>query len=478
MKRYKYLIIGMLCFVQQPLGAQIPLGTTGTDSLQAYLETAWRQNPSIQQKWSEYQAALQQVPQVTALPDPTLDLGLFLQPMELPSGNQVAELQLMQMFPWFGVLKNARDERSLMAKASFTSVLQAKLDVAFEVRTTWYELYRNREQARLTDENRAALEQLERLAVVRYGAGSVAVGSTGSMQASTAGSGTSATAASGMSGMSGSNQAGGNTTKSTGSTQATGMPASSGMGATSGSLLDLYDLQQEKLALQNQRASLDDAFQNLRIRFNLLLNREITTEIALPPQGYADLLQPPSDTILSGNPMLQMLAFERESLEAKRKMTERMGYPMVGIGLKYSLMAKNPASTSMMNGQDMLMPMVSVSLPIYRKKYKAEQQEVEWQKTASKQNYEAMRNNLQADYEEMKFQLRDAERRLQLAENQLQLTQKSYQLQRSRFAASTGTLEEVVRLGRKLLDVQLQRMNAQMDKLVAQAGLRKITAIE
>jgi len=35
--------------------------------------------------------------------------------MELVSGNQVADIKLMQMFPWFGVLRNAKDEMSFMA---------------------------------------------------------------------------------------------------------------------------------------------------------------------------------------------------------------------------------------------------------------------------------------------------------------------------------------------------------------------------
>ena len=62
---------------------------------------------------------MQKVPQVGSLPDPELSLGVFLSPMELVSGNQVADIRLMQMFPWFGVLKNAKDEMSLMANAKY-----------------------------------------------------------------------------------------------------------------------------------------------------------------------------------------------------------------------------------------------------------------------------------------------------------------------------------------------------------------------
>ncbi len=77
--------------------------------------------------------------------DPELSLGVFLKPMELVSGKQVADIRLMQMFPWFGVLKNAKDEMSLMANAKFELFRDAKFQVFFDVQTTWYELYKIQE---------------------------------------------------------------------------------------------------------------------------------------------------------------------------------------------------------------------------------------------------------------------------------------------------------------------------------------------
>ncbi|MBK7131258.1 MAG: hypothetical protein IPH69_00070 [Bacteroidales bacterium] len=96
------------------------------DSLLRYLEIAAKNNPRVPQKFSEYQAALQKIPQVGSLPDPELSAGVFLSPMELVSGNQVADLRLMQMFPWFGVLRYGKDEMSLMAKAKFELFRDAK----------------------------------------------------------------------------------------------------------------------------------------------------------------------------------------------------------------------------------------------------------------------------------------------------------------------------------------------------------------
>ncbi len=115
------------------------------DSLFQYLETAAKNNPTVRQKFNEYQASLQKIPQVGSLSDPELSLGVFLKPMELISGKQVADIRLMQMFPWFGVLKNAKDEMSLMANAKFELFRDAKLQVFYDVQRTWYELYKIQE---------------------------------------------------------------------------------------------------------------------------------------------------------------------------------------------------------------------------------------------------------------------------------------------------------------------------------------------
>ena len=243
-----------------------------------------------------------------------------------------------------------------------------------------------------------------------------------------------------------------------------------------GGLSDLYTLQLEENELQNSLTSLNDEYQSFLYQFNKLLNRTVDSPVVLPSTTYVDPFEPPVDSALSGNPMLTMLGYERESLESRQKMSDRMGYPMVGVGLKYSILSKNPASTSMMNGQDMLMPMISLSLPVYRKKYKAVRQEIEWQKTASQQNAQATMNALQSEYVAALFNYRDAQRRVKLYENQSQLVEKNYQLQLKRFASSTGDLSELRGISRQQLDYDLKEMNARVDVLMAQAKLRQLTA--
>jgi len=155
-----------------------------SDSLMYYLEVAAKNNPTVLQRYFEYEAALQKVLQVGSLPDPELNVGVFLQPMELIAGNQVADMRLMQMFPWFGVLKNAKDEMSLMAKAKYELFRDAKLQAFYDIQRTWYELYKTGQDIHVSEKNIQILRTVERLSLVRFRTASAGGGGASSSSSS------------------------------------------------------------------------------------------------------------------------------------------------------------------------------------------------------------------------------------------------------------------------------------------------------
>jgi len=393
-----------------------------TDSLYNYLEIAAKNNPTILQKFSEYKAALQKVPQVGSLSDPELSVGVFLSPMELVNGNQVADIRLMQIFPWFGVLKYAKDEMSLMAKAKFELFRDAKLQVFYDVQRTWYELYKIQKNISISEKYIETLKIIERLAYVKF------------------------------------------------------KSASSG----SSLLADVYRTQIESGDLENSIALLKNQWNTAIAQFNTYLNRPFASPVFIYENIAIDSLElslfAVSDSTLTNNPMLSMLEYEKHSIEARKKMVARMGYPMVGLGINYSVISKTqfPAGSPSMNGKDMLMPMVTVTLPIYRKKYNAMIIEAELLKTAASQNYQATANSLQADYFQAVQLYQDAQRRIKLYENQYELASKSFDLMLKGFSTSSADLTDVLRIRQQTFDYELKQAEAVVDFNTAVAWLRRL----
>jgi outer membrane protein TolC len=452
----------------------ISLSSYSQDSLMVYLGLAAKNNPSVLQKFTEYQAALQKVPQVGSLPDPELNVGVFLSPMELVAGKQVADLRLMQMFPWFGVLKNAKDEMSLMAKAKFESFRETKLQVFYDVQRTWNELQKVQQSIRINEKNLEILHSLERLSLVKFKAASIGGGTPSSSSASSENS------VSTVQGSSGINTMGGNSGAS--APQAPSAMTASPMASSGGSgLADIYRIQMETGELENSIALLKNQVQTITARFNNYLNRQPLSVVSLPEKLVADSLgyslSAASDSMFSQSPMLGMLVYEQQSLEARKTMVTKMGYPMVGLGVNYSLIGKDPlAMAPDMNGKDMIMPMVTVTLPIYRKKYKAMREEVELMKTANKQGYQATSNSLQTEYYEAIQLYQDAQRRMKLYQNQYELAEKSLNILQKSFSVSGAGLTDVLRIRQQTLNYELNEIEAISDNNTAIAWIKRLMA--
>lgn len=449
------------------------------DSLSNYLEIAARNNPTLLQRYAEYEAALQKVPQVGSLPDPELSLGIFLSPMELLGGNQVADIRLMQMFPWFGVLKASKDEMSLMANAKYELFRDAKLQVFFDVQRTWYELIKVRQNISFSEKNIEILQTIERLVIVKFKAVPTGNSSTTySRPVSTSSVQNSSSGSSGMLTMGG-NQ--GNSAGTYPNQSASPMPGNS-MGSSSGSsgLSDVYRIQIEIGDLQNNIEFLKNQLNTVTAQFNSFLNRPSDAGVTIPDTLIAINFQPSflaiSDSILGNNPMLGMLKFEQQSIDARKIMVTKMGYPMIGLGVNYSLINKSEMSTSSMNGKDMIMPMVTATIPIYRKKYKAIRNENDFLKTANLQNINATANSLQTEFYQAMQLYQDAQRRIKLYTDQYDLASKSLEIMFKSFASSNTDLTDILRVCQQKLDYEYRQAEAVADFNTSIAWLKRLMA--
>ena len=450
------------------------------DSLAVYLEIAARKNPGVQKALFEYQAALQKVPQAGSLPDPELSAGIFLKPMELMSGNQVADFQLMQMFPWFGVLRSAKDEMSLMAQAKYELFRDAKIQVGYDVQKAWFELYKVREEIRISEKNIEILRTIERLSLVKFK--SPASGGTTSQPAGFMSSpGTQGGMEGSPAGMG--NMAGAQTIRrdedSRGSQSS--MQSSSMGSSTGGSgLADLYRIQIEILGLEDNIASLKNQERTSVARFNSILDRNpalpvyVDTIAGTSSVGFAETKD--LDSLVADNPMLKMISYENQSLEARKKMISGMSYPMMGIGINYSLINKSPMSESAMNGSDMVMPMVTVTIPVYRKKYNAMKSETDLLRSSSGQSYRATANSLKVELISAMLDYQDTSRRVKLYESQRSLAARSLDLMLKDFSASASSLTDVLRLRQQIYEYELNLIEASADLHIASALITRLMA--
>ncbi len=136
-----------------------------------YIRMALDSNPSIQTAYARYRAALQKVPQQTALPDPTLTFGRFLRSVETREGPQLSTLTLSQRFPWFGKLDLKGKIAVKRALARYRLYRAREREVAAGVKRAFYDVAYLDRALDIVSEEQSLLDHYEELAQARYASG-------------------------------------------------------------------------------------------------------------------------------------------------------------------------------------------------------------------------------------------------------------------------------------------------------------------
>ena len=410
LKSFFIVAIMILMSVVQPIKGQ------KTDSIQYYLEMAGKNNPKIKSEFLRYKSSLQQIPQAGAYPDPTLDIGFFLKPMDIIDGKQVADFTLMQMFPWFGTQKAARTEAVQMSKVAYEEFRLSVNNLYLDVATQWYEMSSLQQQLKNSEENRKSLLQLENLATRKYSSPSASSGS---------------------------------------------------MSSSSGGMSDVLRIQLEVAELENTIESIESEIVAKKSAFNALLNQPSLNHISVPDTiiktPYVFNVDVVMEQIGRQNPRLLMINEENLAYEARAAADKKKGYPTIGIGVQYSLINKRSDKllpVSDMNGMDMFMPMVSISLPIFRGKYKAQQKQSELAVLSNTERFEDTHNSLKAEVYQIKHELNDAERKIALYNKQRKLAQITYKLLVQEFVTGKSDLTNLIQVHRQLLDYTFKEADA------------------
>jgi outer membrane protein TolC len=391
-------------------------------SIRDLLEIAAKNNPGIQAKYKEFEAALQQVEQVDALPDPNFSFGYFVSPVETRVGPQRARFSLTQMFPWFGTLDARQDAASLTAEARYAAFLEARNLLYYKVAVAYYPLYELERWKRIETENIQILESYKSIATKKFEHGN-------------------------------------------------------------GTLVDVLRVDLQLKEARTNLGILEDKERPLVTRLNKLLNREETVPVGLDSLYVAEVLPADyrRDSLLIGNPGLQKLDAQIEASAAQEKVAQMQGYPQFGVGLDYVLVGRRTDLSGGVeapegNGRNALMPMVSMSIPIFSGKYRASAKEARLMQesyTLQKEEYE---NMLIADYETARFEINRQRDLLDLYEQQIRESRQALNLLLSAYGNSGSDFEEVLRMQQQLLKYEKMKASAKMQFHIAVAKLHYLTA--
>ncbi|EWH14694.1 TolC family protein [Cellulophaga lytica] len=306
----------------------LTFSVSNAQELEVLINEALNNNPVIQKFELQYRIASEKVNEVNTIPNTEFSVGYFVSEPETRTGAQRFKVSAKQMLPWFGTIASRENYVSALADAKYEDIVVAKRKLMASVAQSYYYLYANKAKQEVLSENIKLLETYETLALT-----SVEVGKA--------------------------------------------------------SAVDVLRLQMRQNEMQQLKDVLSQQFLAEQTNFNKLLNRKNDTAVSV-----VDGLMMPSEDfeITTKNLALhpELLKYDKlyQSIEQSELLNQKESSPMIGFGLDYINISERPDMNFSDNGKDIVMPMVSVSIPIFNKKYKSQTKQNKLQQqeiTAQKQ---------------------------------------------------------------------------------------------
>jgi len=388
-------------------------------SLEGYLAYAAINNPGLKAAFYRWKAELERIPAVTALPDPMVSYGYYIENVETRVGPQNQRFSLKQSFPWFGTLDKKGEAAFESANVAYQKYQKEKLRLFYQVKSAYYDYYYLGRDIELTRDNMELLKYWESVARTKYKAGLK-------------------------------------------------------------QHPDVIKAQVELGKLEDRLLSLEEMTVPTAARLRAVLNLPDSIELPIPGTIAPGTPLLDRDSVLAktlaNNPDLIAIDHLIRKEKAEISLTGKASYPNFTLGVDYleTGQALNPSLDE--SGKDPWLVSVSVNLPIWFGKNKAKRNAARARHKMAQHNLEDAKNALAAVTERVVFEYEDAQRKISLyrdglipkAEQSLNVSYTAYQVGESDFLT-------LLDAQRQLLDFQLKLEKSLTESSKKLAELEMIT---
>jgi len=383
-----------------------------------YVRRAELDSPELAGAFSRWKADLQQIPQVTALPDPKFTYQYYIQQVETRVGAQRQAFSIAQKFPWFGKLHLRGDAATQKANASHQRFRQARLKLAREVKDAYAEYYYLDRAIEITEQNAKLLKHIETIARIRY------------------------------------------------KTAAANHP-------------DLIRLQVEMGKLADRISTLKEMRKPLAARLNAAMNRPVDTPVAAlkePSGGRVDMAGV-DELLEKNNPELAELDRRIAAAKIGVELAKKDYWPDVTLGMSYIDTATSTGGREPHgNGDDPVIATASINLPIWRAKLDAGLRQARFKRQAAVQTRAARLNSLRARLKLVEFQYLDAQRKIALyRDTLLPKARQAVSASDAAYRSAKGGFQDLIDAQRVLLEFEITLQRAIADRAQRLAELEMVT---
>ena len=315
--------------------------------LEELVNEALKNNPKIQAAYYNWEAAKEKIKQVSSLPDPMAGYTYFGENIETKVGPQEAKYGLSQKIPFpgkLGLKGKSQGKHAEMLKEKYEA---AKREVIKSVKSVYYDIFWVDKASQITEEEKGILESLEEVARRKYESNLV-------------------------------------------------------------SQQDVIKVQVELSRLINKLFLLRQNRKSLVAKMNSILNRPKGAELgrvgSVKSLEFGYNLDELHKIAQSSSQELLAASLDIERAEYEKSLARLDYFPDFKVGFDY-IQVGSGHTTMPNDGQDAWMGMVSINIPIWRDRLKAQRKEKKAKLETSKKSYQNVENSIAYEVEDLYFKI-------------------------------------------------------------------------
>lgn len=387
-------------------------------TLKDYLAQAETYNPGLKSSFEEWKAAMEQLPQAKALPDPQFTYGYYAQ----QSDTEKQMVGVAQMFPWFGKIEARTDAATAAAAAARQRYEAARIKLFAEVKNAFYEFAYLGKATAIARDNLKLLKHFEAVARTKYTA------------------------------------------------------AEAGQPDVIRAQVEMARLEDVIRGLEQIRHPIMvEIITCCALPLDANLPWPKVEEFNETPLDYERLV----NLLRQKNPELAGLNFEAMAAKSRLELAKKNFYPDIGLGVQWEQMEKDRSGAIGDGGRDSVAIMFQINLPLWRDSYSAGERQARAMATSIEQEKIDTENILRTRVAQSYYEYNDSIRKIRLYRDAL-IPKGEELLQASETAYKAGTIDflSLIDSQRLLLDYYLSYERALANNRQKLAELEMLAGAE
>lgn len=384
-----------------------------SQSVDELISMAKAYHPGLKALRLDYEASLKIADQQTDYPDPIVNLGIGVMPVETRLGPQRFRAGISQPIPWKGLLTAKRDLAQSQAEIKAELDEIQEIDIFYNIRSAYSMLIFLEEKQKVVSQKLEILDVLEELATSNVRSGK-------------------------------------------------------------GKLSNVLMVKRQRENLLTDQKLIEKQKERPTIMINRLTGRPFDIPIEITePEALMNDITVYMNKAQTDYP--QLLLLEKKTF-ASQKVVDLIALeekPKIAVGLEYAWIERRSDVSIADNGRDIFMPMGSVIIPIHKDRYAAKRQEEKLRQESIAAAKEDMKAMYSAEIANAQSAIELAGMTIAKVNSLKNITSETLQLMRQEYAAEGTRFEELLRLELELTEYDLQIALSKYDIHLAQATLKK-----